>query len=34
MSPAAYLALLAIVYFAGVTLGYLVGRNSCREKEE
>jgi len=33
MSPAAYLAILAAFYFAGVTLGYLVGRNSCNREE-
>jgi hypothetical protein len=33
MSPAFYLTIVAVVYLAGVTLGYLVGRNS-RDKEK
>jgi hypothetical protein len=34
MSPAFYLTIVAVVYLAGVTLGYLVGRNSAREEED
>jgi hypothetical protein len=33
MSPAFYLTIVAVVYLAGVTLGYLVGRNSCNKDE-
>jgi hypothetical protein len=34
MSPAFYLTIVAVAYLAGVTLGYLVGRNSRDDKEE
>jgi hypothetical protein len=31
MSPAFYLTIVAVVYLAGVTLGYLLGRRSREE---